>query len=131
MAVQYAKAMGLHVAALDVNPDKLALAETLGADLAIDARSEGAIEDLVGKTGGMHGVLVSAVSKAAFDQAYGALRRRGTMVLVGLPPERMALPIFDTVLKRIIVRGSIVGTRQDLEEAIAFASEGKVTTHFS
>ena len=30
------------------------------------------------------------------------------------------------VLKRITIRGSIVGTRQDLSEAIAFAAEGAV-----
>ena len=79
----------------------------------------------------MHGVLVTAVSTGAFEQAFGMLRARGTMSLVGLPPGRMALPIFDTVLKRITVRGSIVGTRQDLEEALAFAGEGKVVPHFS
>jgi len=32
------------------------------------------------------------------------------------------------VLKRITIRGSIVGTRKDLSEAIAFAHEGKVKT---
>jgi propanol-preferring alcohol dehydrogenase len=36
------------------------------------------------------------------------------------------MPIFDVVLKRITVRGSIVGTRRDLDEAISFAAEGKV-----
>ena len=40
------------------------------------------------------------------------------------------MPIFDVVLKRITVRGSIVGTRADLAEAIAFAAEGKVRAHF-
>jgi alcohol dehydrogenase, propanol-preferring len=35
------------------------------------------------------------------------------------------------VLKRITVRGSIVGTRADLAEAIAFAAEGKVRAHFT
>ena len=33
------------------------------------------------------------------------------------------------VLKRITIRGSIVGTRKDLAEAIAFAAEGKVHAH--
>ncbi|TCU31235.1 hypothetical protein EV130_101812 [Rhizobium azibense] len=33
--------------------------------------------------------------------------------------------------KRITVRGSIVGTRQDLEEALAFAGDGKVSAHFA
>jgi propanol-preferring alcohol dehydrogenase len=54
------------------------------------------------------------------------VRRRGTVSLVGLPPGEFPTPIFDVVLKRITVRGSIVGTRRDLEEAIAFAVEGKV-----
>ncbi|RYF97359.1 MAG: zinc-dependent alcohol dehydrogenase, partial [Caulobacteraceae bacterium] len=46
--------------------------------------------------------------------------------LVGLPPGDFPTPIFDVVLKRITVRGSIVGTRRDLAEAIAFAADGKV-----
>jgi len=53
------------------------------------------------------------------------------MALVGLPPGKMSLPIFNMVLKRITVRGSIVGTRQDLEEALAFAGTGAVSVHFS
>ncbi|HWL79890.1 MAG TPA: zinc-dependent alcohol dehydrogenase [Roseomonas sp.] len=130
MAVQYAKAMGLHVAAVDVHPEKLELARRLGADLVVNAREEDPGQ-AVQKAGGMHGVLVTAVSPTAFEQAFAMLRPHGTMALVGLPPGRFAMPIFDTVLKRITVRGSIVGTRQDLEEALAFAGEGKVASHFS
>ena len=54
------------------------------------------------------------------------VRRKGTVGLVGLPPGEFPTPIFDVVLKRITLRGSIVGTRRDLDEAIAFATEGKV-----
>ena len=32
--------------------------------------------------------------------------------------------MFDIVLKRITIRGSIVGTRKDMEEALSFASRG-------
>jgi propanol-preferring alcohol dehydrogenase len=35
LAVQYAKAMGMHVAAIDIADDKLALAKSLGADLTV------------------------------------------------------------------------------------------------
>ncbi len=35
------------------------------------------------------------------------------------------------VLKRLTIRGSIVGTRLDLTEALAFAGEGAVAAHFS
>lgn len=129
LAVQYAKAMGLHVAALDVSDEKLRLACELGADLTVNCSSEDAVDQVIRETGGgAHGVLVTAVSNAAFSQAIACARRRGTVSLVGLPPGNFPTPIFDVVLKRITVRGSIVGTRQDLSEAIAFAAEGKVKT---
>lgn len=127
VAIQYAKAMGLKVVALDITPEKLALAKEAGADLAVDARSPGAKAEILERTGGgAHGVLVTAVSPPAFSQALGIVRRRGTVALVGLPPGEFPTPIFDVVLKRITVRGSIVGTRRDLDEALAFAADGKV-----
>jgi alcohol dehydrogenase, propanol-preferring len=130
IAVQYAKAMGLHVIAVDVTDEKLALARTLGADIVVNARLEGAAAEVVAQTGGgAHGVLVTAVSIPAFSQALQMVRRKGTVSLVGLPPGEFPTPIFDIVLKRITVRGSIVGTPQDLGEALAFAAEGKVKAH--
>jgi len=127
IAIQYARAMGLKVVALDVSPAKLALATACGAELAVDARAPDAQDQILAKTGGgAHGVLVTAVSPPAFAQALGIVRRKGTVALVGLPPGEFPTPIFDVVLKRITVRGSIVGTRRDLDEAIAFATEGKV-----
>ncbi|WBL76150.1 alcohol dehydrogenase AdhP [Bradyrhizobium xenonodulans] len=127
VAIQYAKAMGLKVAAVDIAEDKLALAREAGADLAVNALTAGAVDNVLAATGGgAHGVLVTAVSTAAFAQALKMVRRKGTVSLVGLPPGEFPTPIFDVVLKRITVRGSIVGTRRDLDEAIAFAADGKV-----
>jgi propanol-preferring alcohol dehydrogenase len=132
MAVQYAKAMGLHVAAVDIAPEKLALARSLGADLTVNAKEENPAEAVRKATGGgAHGVLVTAVSRGAFAQAVNMVRRRGTIALVGLPPGAFPLDIFSVVLNRITVRGSIVGTRQDLREALDFAAEGKVAPHYS
>ncbi|RDC55964.1 alcohol dehydrogenase AdhP [Pedobacter chinensis] len=126
LAVQYAKAMGLHVAAIDVAEDKLELARKLGAEITVNAREEDPGTVLKKETGGMHGVLVTAVSPIAFRQGLSALRRKGTIALNGLPPGSFDLPIFETVLNRYTVRGSIVGTRKDMQEAIAFAVDGKV-----
>ena len=126
VAVQYAKAMGLHVVAIDVSEDKLALARKLGADLAFNAGAHDLAGEVARRIGGGCGALVTAVSAPAFAQCLSLLRPKGTMSLVGLPPGSFPLPIFDVVLKRLTVRGSIVGTRQDLAEALAFAAEGKV-----
>jgi propanol-preferring alcohol dehydrogenase len=68
IAVQYAKAMGLHVVALDVTPEKLELARSAGADLAANARSPDAVTEVLKMTGGgAHGVLVTAPSPPAFS----------------------------------------------------------------
>lgn len=129
LAVQYAKAMGYHVVGVDISQDKLDLAAKHGADFVINGRDEDATERIKEKTkGGVHGVLVTAVSPVAFEQAISMLRRKGTVSMVGLPPGSFNLPIFNMVLNRFTVRGSIVGTRKDLQEAIDYAVEGKVHT---
>jgi propanol-preferring alcohol dehydrogenase len=130
-AVQYAKAMGFHVIAVDIDDAKLALAKDLGADMCFNARLQDPVAEVQRALRGAHGVLVTAVSRTAFSQALGMLHKRGTLSLVGLPPGDFALPIFDVVLNAKTVRGSIVGTRKDLQEALAFAAEGKVHATFS
>ncbi|MYN41460.1 alcohol dehydrogenase AdhP [Duganella sp. FT109W] len=126
MAVQYAKAMGLNVVAVDIDDAKLALAKRLGAALTVNARTVDPAAFIRKEIGGAHGALVTAVSPKAFAQAVGMVRRGGTISLNGLPPGDFPISIFDMVLNGITVRGSIVGTRLDLQEALAFAEEGKV-----
>ncbi|TKW64923.1 MAG: alcohol dehydrogenase AdhP [Paracoccus denitrificans] len=131
MAVQYAKAMGLRVAAVDIDPAKLKLAKELGAELTVNAMENDPGDTLKKEVGGMHGVLVTAVSRPAFAQALGMARRGGTIALNGLPPGDFPLPIFDTVLNGLTIRGSIVGTRLDLQESLDFAGAGKVHAHIA
>ena len=120
MAVRYAKAMGMHVAAIDLHPEKLELAKARRRDRPQRAgcgrRGRVAEADPGRAWRACDGRVTEGIR-----QAFGMLRSRGTMALVGLPPGTFALPIFNMVLKRITVRGSIVGTRQDLEEALDFA----------
>ncbi|KEO59259.1 alcohol dehydrogenase AdhP [Thioclava indica] len=129
MAVQYARAMGLHVAAVDVDPAKLKLARELGAEVTVNAMETEPGAYLRKEIGGAHGVLVTAVSPVAFAQALKMARRGGTIAMNGLPPGDFPLPIFDMVLEGITVRGSIVGTRLDLKESLEFAALGLVHAH--
>ena len=126
LAVQYAKAMGLNVAAVDVDDGKLDLARRLGATVTVNATTTDPAAWLKREIGGAHGALVTAVSPKAFEQAIGMVRRGGTVSLNGLPPGQFPLDIFGMVLNGITVRGSIVGTRLDLQESLAFAAMGKV-----
>jgi propanol-preferring alcohol dehydrogenase len=127
LAIQYAKAMGLRVCAVDIDAGKLAHAERLGADLTINAvEGDPAAAVKKGTDGGAHGVLITAPSLGAFKQGVGMTRKRGTCVLVGLPPGEFPVPLFEVVASCVTIRGSFVGTRADMAEALAFAAEGKV-----
>ena len=127
LGIQYALAMGLQVCAIDVDDGKLAHARKLGAQLAINARTGDPVAAVKqGTGGGAHGVLITAPSLAAFKQGVGMTRKRGTCVLVGLPPGKFPTPLFDVVANCITIRGSLVGTRQDMVEALAFAAGGRV-----
>ncbi len=127
LAIQYAKAMGLYVCAVDIDNGKLAQAKRLGADLTVNARA-GDPTALVKKEtgGGTHGVLITAPSLPAFSQGVGMTRKRGTCVLVGLPPGDFPMPLFDVVADCITVRGSFVGNRKDMAECLQFAADGEV-----
>jgi propanol-preferring alcohol dehydrogenase len=127
LGVQYAKAMGMRVIALDVGKDKLEYTKRLGAEFAVDASSPTAIDEVNAITnGGSHGVLCLATNKPAFTLAVKIARRKGTAVLVGLPNSTFECPIVEIVLKRVTIRGSIVGTRKDMAEALDFAARGLV-----
>ncbi|MBV7411592.1 alcohol dehydrogenase AdhP [Dermabacteraceae bacterium P13077] len=131
IAVQYAKAMGLKVVGVDIAQDKLDLAKKHGADLVVNAKEEDPDKFVQEKIGGAHGVLVTAVHPQAFSQAIGMARRGGTIVFIGLPPGESEVSIFEVVLKGLTIRGSIVGTRQDMVEAVDFYADGKIKPTFT
>jgi propanol-preferring alcohol dehydrogenase len=127
LAIQYAKVMGLQVCAVDIDDGKLAHAKKLGADLVVNAKTSDPVAAVKkGTNGGAHGVLITAPSLSAFKQGVGMTRKHGTCVLVGLPPGEFPVPLFDVVANCITIRGSFVGNREDMAEALSFAAEGKV-----
>ena len=125
LALQYAAIAGGRVVAVDLVDEKLELAKELGAEFTVNAAKEdpaAAIQEL----GGADQAIALAVSPKAFEQAYGSLRRGGTLVFVGLPADNaIELPIFETVLNGITVVGSIVGTRLDLREVFELHAAGR------
>jgi propanol-preferring alcohol dehydrogenase len=127
LAVQYAKAMGLHVCAVDIDDAKLAHATRLGADAVVSARTGDAALAVKKLTdGGAHGVLITAPSIGAFRQGVGMTRKLGTCVPVGLPPGDFPTPLFEVVADCITIRGSFVGNRHDMAEALQLAADGAV-----
>lgn len=128
MAVQYGVAMGLNIIAVDIDDDKLETARKLGAAHTVNALKTDPAAFIHKEVGGAHGGLITAVSTKAFSQAMGYVRSGGTLVLNGLPPGEFPISIFDMVMKGTTIRGSIVGTRLDMIEALSFFADGKITS---
>ncbi|NEY19051.1 alcohol dehydrogenase AdhP [Bacillus ginsengihumi] len=126
IALQYAKAMGLNVIGVDIHDEKLDLAKQLGADITINSMKVDPVAAIQEKVDGVQAAVSVAVTSKAFEQAYQSVKRGGTLVVVGLPHEELPIPIFDTVLNGVAIKGSIVGTRKDMQEALDFAARGKV-----
>ena len=124
MAIQYAQIAGGRVIAVDLIDEKLELARELGAEFTVNAAKEDPIA-AIKKLGGADQAIALAVSPRSFEQAYGSLRRGGTLVFVALPADNaVTIPIFETVLNGITIIGSIVGTRADLREVFELHAAG-------
>jgi len=130
LAVQYAQLTGASVVAVDVNEARLETARVLGAEHVVNASEEDPVA-AIQRLGGADAAIATAVSPKPFQQAYQSLARGGKLVCVGLPAENhMEIPIFETVLGALEVRGSIVGTRHDLEEVFELHRRGLTTVEY-
>jgi len=124
-AVQIGKIFGADVTAIDVSDDKLKLAEELGADTGLNARTTDVVKELR-RNGGAHVCLVSAASKAAYETAFHSLRPTGTLLMVGLPAENICFPPILMAAGEIRIQASAVGTREDLREVLSLAAAGRL-----
>ncbi|KAG9698378.1 alcohol dehydrogenase, partial [Aureobasidium melanogenum] len=131
LAVQYARAMGMRIIAVDGGDEKGKLCKQLGAEHYIDflACKDVAAEVMKLTTYGAHGVIVFAATREAYGSAPNFLRPGGTVVAVGLPKDETiiagASPL-TLVLKRLNIVGSVTGTLKEVEEALDFTARGLV-----
>jgi propanol-preferring alcohol dehydrogenase len=128
LAVQFGRAFGAEVTAIDISEEKLELARTLGAADTLNAATTDVVKQLRRK-GGVHFSLVTSATKAVYDMAFSCLRPTGTLLVVGLPAENICFPPILMAAKEVRIHASSVGTRQDLREVLAMAAAGKIRCH--
>jgi alcohol dehydrogenase len=108
-AVMIARALGAAVVAVDVDPETLQLARSLGAGAAVDARAGDAAEAIVELTGGGAHVSLDALGSAATCRnSVRSLRKRGRHVQVGLLLEderEVAIPMDRVIAYELELRG--------------------------
>jgi propanol-preferring alcohol dehydrogenase len=123
LAVQIAKTFGAEVIAVDIAEDKLELARRLGADHTLNATTVDVVKHLR-SMGGAHVAVVTSAAKAAYDQAFYAIRSSGTLAVVGMPADDLTFPAI--MMREITITSSATGTREDLREVLDLAAQGKV-----
>ena len=120
--VQYAKAFGLRVVAVSAHDEALDIARDNGAEVMVNSRENDPAKDIRQQIGGVHAALCNSTKGAPFVHCLHALRRQGTLVAIGLPVATLPIPIFSLMMKEITVRGSFVGSRNDLAAAYQVAA---------
>ena len=131
LALQIARSRELRVAVADISEKKLEQAKSAGADFVESA--ETVSRSLQKQWGGVDAAIVLTPSPAAIQQAFRSVKRLGSVVLVGISVNTYELPLVDTIVKGIQIRGSYLGTREELEAVFAMAAAGplrpQVTTY--
>ncbi|KAK8181040.1 zinc-binding dehydrogenase [Phyllosticta citribraziliensis] len=132
LSIQYAKAMGFRVIAVDAGEPKRQFCLDLGAETYVNVASErdaaAAVKAATTQGKGAAAVLVAAGSGAAYNTSLNMLAPFGTLVGIGIPPPDQPMSFHPLQLidfgYRII--GSCTGTHTDLLEAIEFVERGLV-----
>lgn len=119
------------VIAVDLDADKLALAERLGATATVHAGPDAVAEVRALTGGGCDVVLEMAGAVRALESAVAMTARGGTTVTAGLPPPDAALPvnIVSLVAEERTLKGSYIGTcvpTRDLPRFIALYRAGRL-----
>ena len=123
IGLQFAKAFGAEVTAFSTSKDKEAEAKALGAHHFVNTRDTGALK----KVAGSFDFLLSTVSADQDWQAYvNALRPKGTLCVVGVPPSAIALQAFPLIGGQRAVSGSPTGSPRDLHEMLDVAARHNV-----
>ena len=127
-AVAIARAMGHErIVSVDIDDRKLQAAIEMGADAVLNGGREDALAELRRITGNRLLAVVDTVGAPATSRlAVHALAKTGRYVVVGLYGGDFKMPLPWLPQKAMTVRGSYVGSCNDLRELIELVRTGKV-----
>lgn len=117
LAVQYARAFGCEVTALSTSPNKEAEARSLGAHRFMDVRDAGAVQ---GAANSFDFVISTVPAELNWADYLNALRPKGTLCIVGMPPGELRLPAFPLIAGNKAVCGSPVGSPSQIRQMLEF-----------
>ncbi|KAJ4180823.1 hypothetical protein NW767_014278 [Fusarium falciforme] len=137
LAIQFAKAVGYQVVAVDNRDIGLRLASEVPSHLKPDAivkfgdeEAAKQISDLT-RDIGLYGAVVCTDDVEASDWALHQLRPRGVCVVLGLPEQRYKFDAFNLVFRKIVVKGSIFTSVDEAQKMLEVIRREGVHSHLT
>jgi uncharacterized zinc-type alcohol dehydrogenase-like protein len=125
MAVKLAHAMGATVVVFTTSPDKVEDARRLGADEVVISKDP---EAMAKEAGRFDFILNTVAAPHNLDPFIAALKRDGTLTLVGVPSEPHPSPgVAGMIFKRRTLAGSLIGGIPETQEMLDFCGEHGIT----
>jgi uncharacterized zinc-type alcohol dehydrogenase-like protein len=126
MGLKFAHAFGARTVLFTTSPDKAADAKRLGADDVVVSKDPDAMAKQAGK---FDFILNTVAAPHNLDPFLNALKRDGTMVLVGAPATPHPSPgVFGLIFKRRSLAGSLIGGIRETQEMLDFCAERGITS---
>ncbi|KAH8205595.1 hypothetical protein TruAng_000301 [Truncatella angustata] len=138
LGVQFAKALGYRTIAIDSKPEGRQLATNVSSpdllpDLVVDSMSTDAKQKIFDFTHreGVAAAVVCTDSLPANEWTLSLLRIGGTLVLLGLPPDKWRFDSDIIVFRELILRGSYVASRESTERMMAVVKKNDVQSQLT
>ncbi|GGK85044.1 NAD(P)-dependent alcohol dehydrogenase [Rufibacter glacialis] len=123
MAVKLAASMGAEVTVLSTSPNKEADAQALGAHKFVVTKDQEALKEV----SSYFDFIINTVSaKVSLDMYASLLRRDGTMILLGVPPEAPELHAGTLIFGRRRIAGSLIGGIAETQEMLDYCAEHNI-----
>ena len=130
LSVQYARAAGARVIAIDGGDAKRDYCLGLGATHFVDFHKVADVSAEVVRItdGGVHAAVCTAGSAKAYASAADMLRIGGTLCCAGIPagPAHFETPVAAVVIKALNIKGTLVGSLKQTLEAVDLVRSGQV-----
>ncbi|MGV3539331.1 MAG: NAD(P)-dependent alcohol dehydrogenase [Rufibacter sp.] len=123
MAVKLAASMGAEVTVLSTSPNKEADAQSLGAHKFVVTKDQEALRQVRG----YFDFIINTVSaKVSLDMYANLLKRDGTMILLGVPPEAPELHAGTLIFGRRSIAGSLIGGIAETQEMLDYCADHNI-----
>jgi uncharacterized zinc-type alcohol dehydrogenase-like protein len=125
MGVKLAKALGAGVVVFTTSPNKTQDALRLGADEVVVSKNA---EEMKKHLNSFHFILDAVSAQHDINAYLALLKRDGTLVQVGLPPEPLSVQVGSLIFGRRNFSGSLIGGIEETQEMLDFCGGHNLTS---